>query len=194
MNKLMIVLLLLFLPVVLLAQRVKNDCIQASDRICAMEKEMFRLINVEREKRGVKPLAYLQEYAYVARDWSKQQYEMDDISHDGFPEKRARLLRQKFGKIPYDIRAENCVMTTGSDDDEYDIETVDELFDALINSRDHRFNILDREATHVGVGFHVEAGKYYATQIFAIKNPPRVMTAVRKRNKYFLGYRIPSPA
>ena len=194
MNKLMIVLLLLFLPVVLLAQRVKNDCIQASDRICAMEKEMFRLINVEREKRGVKPLAYLQEYAYVARDWSKQQYEMDDISHDGFPEKRERLLRQKFGKIPYDIRAENCVMTTGSDDDQYDVETVDELFYILVNSRDHRFNILDREATHVGVGIHVEGGQYYATQIFAIKIPPRVMTAERKRNKYYIGYRIPSPA
>jgi uncharacterized protein YkwD len=183
MNKTSVVLLLLLIPAVLLAQSADRPCHKASERICAMEAEMFRLLNAEREKRGIKPLEYLKEYAYVARDWSVQQYRMDELSHDGFPNNRLRVLRKEFGLIPYYIYGENCVMTTGSKDDDFDRETVVELFDILMESKCHRENMLEKKYTHVGCGIYVENGEYYATQLFAQKIPERDLAIIRKKNK-----------
>ncbi len=38
---------------------------------------------------------------------------------------------------------------------------------ALMNSAGHRANILNPNFTHVGIGIHVENGRFYITQVFA---------------------------
>jgi uncharacterized protein YkwD len=170
MNKTSVVLLVLLIPAVLLAQSADRPCHKASERICAMEAEMFRLVNVERVKRGIKPLAYLQEYAFVARDWSMQQYRLDKLSHDGYPENRMRVLRKEFGSIPYFMCGENCLMMPIIDDEDNDLDVVGYMISSWMGSTGHRENILKRKTTHIGCGIYFENGEYYATQLFAIKN------------------------
>ncbi|MDD6734753.1 MAG: SafA/ExsA family spore coat assembly protein [Clostridiales bacterium] len=120
----------------------------------AYEKEVVRLVNVERAKYGIAPLTEDWELSRVARYKSQDMRDSGYFSHNSPTYGSPFTMIKNFG-LSYRTAAENIAKGQG---------TPAEVVKAWINSSGHRSNILNKSFTKIGVGY-VKSGNYW-TQMF----------------------------
>lgn len=113
------------------------------------ESEFAKLINYERQQRGLKALTVVGELRTVARDHSVVMANKNHLHHN--PDLSTDVtnwlrLAENVGVGP----------------------SVSSLHKALMESTGHRANILDSKVTELGVGVEVRDGRIWVTQIFRL--------------------------
>ena len=122
------------------------------------EQEMINLINSARQSAGVPALAVSNRLSEAARAKSADMVNLNYFGHSSPTYGRLDGLLASFG-IGYSCAGENIAMNTNG--------SVSAAFNSLMNSPDHRANILDRSFTQVGVGVKMKGdGSCYFTQLF----------------------------
>jgi uncharacterized YkwD family protein/spore coat assembly protein SafA len=129
----------------------------ADEKTLAYEREVVRLVNEERAKRGLDELIYDWELSRVARYKSLDMNEKKYFSHTSPTYGSPFQMMKSFG-IKYKSAAEN--IARGQAD-------AAAVVKAWMNSSGHRANILNASFTHIGVGFAFD-GRYW-TQMFISK-------------------------
>ncbi|WZL74201.1 SafA/ExsA family spore coat assembly protein [Clostridiaceae bacterium 35-E11] len=123
----------------------------------AFEKEVVRLVNVERAKAGLQPLKENWELSRVARYKSKDMMERKYFSHTSPTYGSPFEMMKNFG-ISYAYAGENIAMGQ---------RTPEEVMKGWMNSPGHRKNILSPNFIQIGVGYAVNGnGTKYWTQMF----------------------------
>lgn len=119
------------------------------------ERAMWRLLNGERRDRGLEPLGWCEDCARVARRHSKDMYRNGYFSHidsrgdDPFD-------RMEQAGIPYGAAGENLSIAP----------TVSRAHAGLMDSPDHRENILRSLFDEVGIGCYEGPYGFMCTQVF----------------------------
>lgn len=129
----------------------------ADSAVVAYEKEVVRLVNVERQKNGLSPLTYDWELSRVARYKSQDMRDRGYFSHTSPTYGSPFQMMKSFG-ISYRSAGENIARGYA---------TPDAVVKGWMNSAGHRANILNSSFTHIGVGY-VKDGSYW-TQMFIFK-------------------------
>ena len=120
----------------------------------AYEREVVRLVNVERAKAGLSPLEYDWQLSRVARYKSEDMQKNKYFSHTSPTYGSPFNMMKSFG-ISYKTAGENIAKG---------YQTPSAVVDGWMNSKGHRANILNSSFTHIGVGY-VASGNYW-TQMF----------------------------
>lgn len=146
---------------------IKNyDLIYPGDKInipttdsstLAYEKEVVRLVNVQRANNGLRELTYDWELSRVARYKSQDMKDNNYFSHTSPTYGSPFQMMKSFG-ISYRSAGENIARGQA---------TPEAVVNAWMNSSGHRANILNSSFTHIGVGY-VASGRYW-TQMFISK-------------------------
>ena len=127
------------------------------DSVNATEKEVVRLVNVERQKNGLSPLVLDADLSKVARAKSQDMSTNRYFSHTSPTYGSPFEMMKKFG-IKYSSAGENIAMGQ---------PTAEAVVKAWMNSDGHRANILSKNFTKIGVGyFKGSNGSPYWTQMF----------------------------
>ena len=122
--------------------------------VASFESEVVRLVNIERSKKGLKPLAEDWQLSRVARYKSQDMKDKKYFSHTSPTYGSPFDMMKKFG-ITYRTAGENIAMGQ---------RTPQAVVTAWMNSSGHRANILNPSFTKIGVGY-VASGHYW-TQMF----------------------------
>ena len=122
--------------------------------VTGFEREVVRLVNIEREKRGLSELTHDWELSRVARIKSQDMKDNRYFSHTSPTYGSPFQMMKSFG-IKYRSAGENIARGQA---------TPQAVVNAWMNSSGHRANILNSSFTHIGVGY-VADGKYW-TQMF----------------------------
>ncbi len=125
--------------------------------VSAYESEVVRLVNVERQKNGLKPLTADWQLSRVARYKSQDMCDLKYFSHTSPTYGSPFDMMRNFG-ISYRSAGENIAKGYA---------TPEAVVKAWMNSPGHRANILNSSFTHIGVGY-VKNGNY-CTQMFISK-------------------------
>jgi uncharacterized YkwD family protein/spore coat assembly protein SafA len=127
------------------------------DNVKQIENEVARLTNQERAKYGLPPLQIDWQLARVARYKSVDMRDKNYFQHDSPTYGSPFTMMKNFG-ISYRTAGEN--IAAGQ-------RTPQEVVNAWMNSPGHRANILNKNFTHIGVGY-AKGGSYghYWTQMF----------------------------
>ena len=120
----------------------------------AYEKEVIRLVNKERAKRGLGELTYDWQLSRVARYKSQDMSDNGYFSHNSPTYGSPFEMMKSFG-ISYRTAGENIAKGQASPA---------AVVNAWMNSQGHRANILNKSFKKIGVGY-VEQGRYW-TQMF----------------------------
>lgn len=122
------------------------------------EKQVFSLVNQEREKQGLQPLAWNETLAQVARNHSKDMHDRNYMAHTN-PDGLSPFDRITNYGVAYTRAAEN--IAAGQ-------KTPEAVMESWMNSAGHRENILNPNLTEIGVGFYQGNNGYqfYWTQCF----------------------------
>lgn len=126
-----------------------------------LETKMVELINVEREARGIPPLAFSSALARVALDYSLKMARAGR-AHHGLD----RSMEERIKEVQPDTCwfGENVSKHT----------SIDYSLGDLLLSPGHRGNLLSPKFTEIGVGIvRAEDGFLYITQEFARRCDPR---------------------
>lgn len=123
----------------------------------AYEEAVVKLVNAERAKEDLPALKVDWELARVAKHKSQDMKDKNYFSHTSPTYGSPFTMIQNYG-IQYRSAGENIAKGQ---------KTPEQVVNAWMNSSGHRANILNKNYTHIGVGF-VEDG-YYWTQMFIQK-------------------------
>ncbi len=126
----------------------------ADTGVSSYEKEVVRLVNVERSKQGLSPLAENWQLSRVARYKSQDMKDKGYFSHTSPTYGSPFDMMKSFG-ISYRTAGENIAKGQ---------RTPAEVVKAWMNSSGHRANILNKSFTQIGVGY--VANGHYWTQMF----------------------------
>lgn len=126
----------------------------ADSSVTAYEQEVVRLVNVERNKQGLKSLASDWQISRVARYKSQDMRDKGYFSHTSPTYGSPFEMMKSFG-ISYRTAGENIAKGQ---------KTPSEVVNAWMNSSGHRANILNSSFSKIGVGY-VKDGNYW-TQMF----------------------------
>ena len=126
----------------------------ADTSVTAYEREVVRLVNVERSKAGLSPLEYDWELSRVARYKSQDMSDLGYFSHTSPTYGSPFQMMKSFG-ISYRSAGENIARG---------YTTPASVVEGWMNSQGHRANILNSSFTEIGVGY-VANGNYW-TQMF----------------------------
>jgi uncharacterized YkwD family protein/spore coat assembly protein SafA len=136
-------------------QKVKVPLVPVQIR--AVEEQVVKLVNAERAKRGLKPLAANWQLSRVARIKSQDMRDRGYFSHISPTYGSPFDMMQAFG-ISYHAAGEN--IAAGQ-------TTPAAVMQSWMNSAGHRQNILNPQYTQIGVGCAVGGSyRYYWTQMF----------------------------
>ncbi len=124
------------------------------DSVRDYEREVVRLVNAERTKRGLSPLAENWQLSRVARYKSQDMKDRGYFSHTSPTYGSPFQMMKNFG-ISYKTAGENIARGQS---------TPAAVVNAWMNSSGHRANILNSSFTEIGVGY-VADGRYW-TQMF----------------------------
>ncbi len=113
-----------------------------------LEIKMLQLVNAERSKQGIQPLAPDTAMTRLARAYSKQMFVRGFFSHYT-PEKESPFDRMKKANIRYITAGENLALA----------HTLNMAHNGLMNSPGHRANILNPAFGRLGIGI-VDGGIY----------------------------------
>ena len=127
---------------------------QLDSNVAEFEREVIRLVNVERTKNGLKPLTENWELSRVARYKSQDMVDNRYFSHTS----------PTYGSPFQMIRAFGLSFRTAGENIAYGQRTPQAVVNAWMNSSGHRANILNASYTQIGVGY--VAGGNYWTQMF----------------------------
>ena len=119
------------------------------------EREMFRALNAERRERGLEPLAWCETCALVARGHSKNMYHGGYFSHEDLE-----------GNDPFDRMVNAGISFAAAGENLALAPTVQEAHRGLMESPDHRENILRPEFEQVGIGTYEGPYGLMFTQVF----------------------------
>ena len=119
----------------------------------SFEREVVRLVNVERKKKGLSELKYNWQLSRVARYKSEDMRDRGYFSHTSPTYGTPYQMMRSFG-ITYRTAGENIAKGQTSPE---------AVVNAWMNSSGHRANILNPSFTEIGVGF--ASGNYW-TQMF----------------------------
>ena len=119
------------------------------------ERRVAELVNVERQKNGLAPLAFDSSISNVARIKSKDMSDNNYFAHQSPTYGSAADMLTQNG-IRYSAWGEN--IAAGQ-------KTPEEVVNAWMNSPGHRANILGSQFTKIGVGY-VNGSRPYWTQMF----------------------------
>ncbi len=122
--------------------------------VTSYEKEVVRLVNVERTSRGLKALEQDWQLSRVARYKSQDMKDNSYFSHTSPTYGSPFNMMKSFG-ISYRTAGENIARGQ---------KTPAAVVNAWMNSSGHRANILNSSFTHIGVGY--VADENYWTQMF----------------------------
>lgn len=125
--------------------------------VLSYEREVVRLVNVERQKNGLSPLKEDWQLSRVARYKSQDMKDKGYFSHTSPTYGSPFEMMKSFG-ISYRSAGENIARGQ---------KTPEAVVNAWMNSSGHRANILNKSFTHIGVGYVAE-GNYW-TQMFISK-------------------------
>ncbi len=125
--------------------------------VSSYEREVVRLVNAERVKRGLSELTYDWQLSRVARYKSQDMRDNNYFSHTSPTYGSPFQMMKNFG-ISYRTAGENIAKGQA---------TPAAVVNAWMNSSGHRANILNSSFTHIGVGY-VADGRYW-TQMFVGK-------------------------
>ncbi|WP_223292266.1 CAP domain-containing protein [Salipaludibacillus neizhouensis] len=128
----------------------KNNQTQSAD--ATYEYEVVRLVNVERENRGLKPLSIRTELQNVAEAKSKDMINNNYFNHTSPTHGSPFEMLDAYG-VQYRTAGENIAKGQ---------RTPEAVVKAWMNSAGHRKNILSTSFTHIGVGYYKNAW----TQLF----------------------------
>ncbi|WP_409347259.1 peptidoglycan-binding protein [Paenibacillus sp. MBLB4367] len=109
--------------------------------LSAEEQQMVDLVNQERQKAGLKPLAVDTQLSHSARLKSKDMVDLNYFSHDSPTYGSPFDMMKQFG-ISYRTAGENIACNS----------SVSKAHTSLMNSQGHRENILKSSFTHIGIG------------------------------------------
>lgn len=112
------------------------------------EQKMLVLVNIEREKAGVRPLVWKESLAEVGRAHADDMWERSYFAHVN-PDGLTPFDRMKRAGITFRTAGENLALA----------RTVERAHEGLMNSPGHKRNILDPAFGHVGMGV-VDGGIY----------------------------------
>jgi uncharacterized protein YkwD len=135
-----------------------------------LEIRMAEMVNVEREARGLAPLAFSPALAGVAREYSARMAEARSVHHD-----LGRAVEERIAAALPDICTfgENLSKHT----------TIDYSLGDLMVSTGHRANILSDRFTLIGIGIARGAdGFLYITQEFARPCDPPPKGSKRRKD------------
>lgn len=136
-------------PNPLTGERVNLRFTQKETKVDAQaEREMLRLVNSEREKRGLTILSRSEELTLLARDYARDMFERGYFSHYN-SEGLSPFDRIENAGISYSVAGENLALAPN----------VSLAYRGLMNSSGHRANILSPEFVKVGIGV-VDGGIY----------------------------------
>lgn len=127
------------------------------ENISAIEKEVVRLVNIERKKNGLTEFRMDSKLSNVARIKSKDMADKNYFSHTSPTYGSPFEMMKEFG-INYRAAAENIAMGQA---------TAEAVVKAWMNSDGHRKNILNPSLNTIGVGAYKSSNKaIYWTQMF----------------------------
>lgn len=128
-----------------------------TDSVSAIEQEVVRLVNVERQKNGLNALELDTELSKVARLKSQDMATKGYFNHTSPTYGSPFDMMKQFG-IKYSTAGENIAMGQ---------PTAEAVVKAWMNSEGHRANILNKNFTKIGVGYYKGSnGSPYWTQMF----------------------------
>ena len=122
--------------------------------VAAFEKEVVRLVNVQRTQNGLKPLTENWELSRVARYKSQDMVDRRYFSHTS----------PTYGTPFQMIKSFGLTFRTAGENIAYGQRTPQAVVNAWMNSSGHRANILSASYTQIGVGY--VANGHYWTQMF----------------------------
>lgn len=123
----------------------------------SMEKEVVRLVNIERANNGLAPLKENWELSRIARYKSDDMISKNYFSHTSPTYGSPFKMMNSFG-LKYSSAGENIAMGQ---------KTAKEVVQGWMNSPGHRSNILNKSFTEIGVGLSKDSkGNTYWTQMF----------------------------
>ncbi|KJS82130.1 MAG: hypothetical protein JM58_15485 [Peptococcaceae bacterium BICA1-8] len=125
----------------------------------SLEDQMLSLVNSERAKNNLSPLAMDSQVRQVARIKSQDMVDNNYFSHNSPTYGSPFDMLDEFG-VKYIYAGENLAGNS----------TVQKAHDALMNSSGHRKNILHSQFTHIGIGMRKsDRYGYLFTQMFISK-------------------------
>lgn len=125
-----------------------------SGSVLAYEREVVRLVNIERAKYGLAALLLREDLCHYARIKSQDMHDSGYFSHTSPNYGSPFDMMQSFG-ITYSHAGENIAMG---------YSTPEAVVQAWMNSEGHRANIFSSSYTSLGVGYVADGG--YWTQWF----------------------------
>jgi len=123
----------------------------------SVEQEVVKLVNAERAKAGLPALKEDWELSRVAKYKSQDMHDKNYFDHTSPTYGTPFTMMKNFG-ITYKSAGENIAKGQ---------QSATEVVNAWMNSAGHRANILNKNYTHIGVGF-VKDGNYWS-QMFIQK-------------------------
>lgn len=126
---------------------------KADSSLNAFEQEVVELTNKERAKQGLKALSVDSKLSKSARAKSQDMKDKNYFSHTS-PTYGSPFDQMKQFGITYKTAGENIAQGQRSPQ---------EVVTAWMNSEGHRANILNKNYTHIGVGY-VKSGNYWTQQ------------------------------
>lgn len=131
--------------------------IPSTPEVTSTEKEVARLVNVERAKYGLAPLTYNWQLARVAR------YKSQDMATKGYFDHNSPTYGSPFQMM----NSFGITFTSAGENIAWGQRTPQEVMNGWMNSPGHRSNILNSSFTQIGVGVAKDAnGRIYWTQQF----------------------------
>jgi len=148
--------------------------LRASPEVDALERQMWRRVNADRDRAGKPPLRYDARLSDVARAHSLDMREHGFFAHVSPQTGDLEARLDAAGYLALDMR-ENLALAP----------TVDRAEDNLLESPGHHANIMADGVTHLGIGIVRSPRGLFATQIFArpvsAQSPAEVAEGVRRR-------------
>nr|WP_300005303.1 cell wall-binding repeat-containing protein [Tissierella sp.] len=124
--------------------------------VSAIEKEVVRLVNIERAKNGLSPFVISKQLSQVARLKSEDMQVNNYFEHISPKYGNPFDMMKSYG-IKYRIAGENIAMGHPNPD---------AVVKGWMNSPGHRDNILNKSFNTIGIGAHNYKGTIYWTQMF----------------------------
>ncbi|WP_051272283.1 CAP domain-containing protein [Shimazuella kribbensis] len=134
-----------------------SESASSNSDILAMEREVVRLVNIERSKKGLQPLVIDDKLCKIARTKSQDMKDKNYFSHQSPTYGSPFDMLKHFG-VSYRTAGENLAAGYPS---------ASAVVNGWMNSEGHRKNILNPAYSKIGVGY-VSGGSYgnYWTQLF----------------------------
>lgn len=138
-----------------------KSCYKGDAFTCAVEATILTETNRVRGSR--KALVHAFESAFVAREWSSEQGASGNLSHDGFPYDRKKVLLADFPNASWGFFAENVAVLSARETDP--VVLGKQIVTMWQNSEGHLRNMLG-DYSYLGAGVARVGSNVYATQLF----------------------------